>query len=189
MPLLLTGLLLFAGFHLLTAIAPRRCDQLRERLGEHALKGIVALGVLAGLALIVIGWRGADVTYLYATAPVLRLPALVLIAVGLWFFVVSQRPSRVKAVVRHPQLTGVLLWSIAHLLLNGDSRSVVLFGGLALWSVLEIALINRRDGAYKPPPAPAIGPEITSILVAALVFVVLAWAHPWLAGVPVLPAR
>ena len=99
--------------------------------------------------------------------------------------VVSGRASRVKRVLRHPQLTGVLLWAIAHLLLNGDLRSVALFGGLALWSVLEILLINRRDGAWVRPEAPPLATDAVTAVVAVLVLGALVWAHPWLAGVAV----
>ena len=30
--------------------------------------------------------------------------------------------------MRHPQLTAVIVWAVAHLLVNGDLASIVLFG-------------------------------------------------------------
>jgi uncharacterized membrane protein len=35
-----------------------------------------------------------------------------------------------SARVRHKQLTGVKAWAVAHLLVNGDLASILLFGGL-----------------------------------------------------------
>jgi uncharacterized membrane protein len=185
--LLISGLFLFCFVHLFTAFAPQRSDRLRAGLGVNGLKGLVSVGVLAGLVLIVVGWRSATPQWLYAPPPNLRGPALLLIAIGLWLFVVSQRPSVLRRRLRHPQLTGVLLWSVAHLMLNGDSRSLTLFATLALWSVLEIVAINRRDGSYRPPPAPPLLTDIANAIAAALLFLGLAFAHPWLAGVAVIP--
>ena len=37
-------------------------------------------------------------------------------------------PSAIKRVLRHPQLKGLGLWSAGHLCLNGDSKSLLLFG-------------------------------------------------------------
>ena len=181
MLLLIAGLLLFCGSHLTVSLAPA----LHARRNEPAVTGAIALLSLGGLALIVFGWRGAETQWLFAQPPATRLLALLLIAVGVYLFVVSGRPSRVKRVLRHPQLTGVLLWSLAHLLLNGDSRSLLLFGALGAWCVAEMLLINRRDGAWQKPEAPSLGTDIGTAVVAVVVFAVLAWAHPWLAGVPV----
>ena len=44
-------------------------------------------------------------------------------------------PNNVKRLLRHPQLTGVALWGIGHLLANGESRSIILFGGLGAWAI------------------------------------------------------
>jgi hypothetical protein len=43
-------------------------------------------------------------------------------------FAASAMATSIKRFVRHPQLTGVLLWALAHLFSNGDGRSLVLFG-------------------------------------------------------------
>jgi uncharacterized membrane protein len=91
-------------------------------------------------------------------------------------------PNNIKRLLRHPQLTGVLCWGVGHLLANGEGRSIVLFGGLALWALLEMVLINRRDGAWqKPQPAP----RKNDIILAAAglgAYVIFAMAHQWLFG-------
>ena len=186
MAALVLGLLLFTGLHLYPAAAPAQFEALRGRVGVNGAKGIVALGVLAGLALIVFGWRASPPAWVYAPPPVLRGPAMLLIALGIWLFVLSTRPSVLRRILRHPQLLGVFLWAVAHLMLNGESRSLVLFGTLAAWCVLEIVLINRRDGGYAPPAAPPVSTDIVTAVLAVVAIVALAYAHPWLAGVAVM---
>ena len=75
---------------------------------------------------------------------------------------------------------------MAHLLANGDSRSLVLFGGLAAWCVLEMLLINRRDGAWVKPAPPSWTVEVIGIAIGLAVAALFIGIHPWIAGVPVL---
>ena len=187
MALLLLGLFLFYGAHLLASVLAPRLRSWRERRGEGPVKGVIALAILAGLVLIVLGWRSAVPQGIYAPPPELRLPALVLLVIAVWLFAVASRPSALKRVLRHPQLTGLLLWCIAHLMVNGDSRSLLLFGSMGVWSVAEMLLINRRDGAYTPPAMPGLGADIVTAVIAVALFLLLVLVHPWLAGVPVLP--
>jgi uncharacterized membrane protein len=84
-------------------------------------------------------------------------------------------------------LTGTILWSLAHLLANGDNRSVVLFGGLGLWAVVSILLVNRRDGVFSPPPAVPFTRDLMTLAGAAVVFAVVALLHRWLFGVSPFP--
>ena len=49
--------------------------------------------------------------------------------------------------VPHPQLTAMIVWSIGHLLMNGDVASLILFGGLLAWAGVQLALIVKQDEA------------------------------------------
>jgi hypothetical protein len=60
--------------------------------------------------------------------------------------VASSLKVRITSMVRHPQLTAIKAWSVSHLLVNGDLPSLVLFGGLLVWAVVSVILINRQDG-------------------------------------------
>lgn len=53
------------------------------------------------------------------------------------------RPG-ILAVSRHPLLLALLLWSLAHLLANGDLAHVLLFGLFAGFSGVGMVLIDRR---------------------------------------------
>jgi hypothetical protein len=88
--------------------------------------------------------------------------------------------TRITRVIRHPQLTAVKTWAVAHLLVNGDLASVILFGGLLAWAVVEVILINRAEP--RPalnPPAP-VGKELGAVLGAVLATAAIGWVHNWL---------
>ena len=83
-------------------------------------------------------------------------------------------------------LTGVMVWGVAHLLANGDSRSAVLFGGMTLWSLVEIILINRREGAYETPEPVPVQKDVVLVVVGAVLTGVVAFFHEYLSGVQIL---
>ena len=84
-------------------------------------------------------------------------------------------------------LTGVLLWAGAHLLLNGDNRSLLLFGCLAVWTVVEMFAINRREGVWVRGTAPSWGSEFVTLLITVVVVGVVIYIHPWISGMPIMP--
>jgi NnrU protein len=91
--------------------------------------------------------------------------------------------TRAMRVLRHPLLYGVILWAVAHLLVNRDLASLILFGGLGLWAALEIALINRAEPLWvRPAPAP-VGKEIGAAVGAVALTVIVGYIHgligPW----------
>jgi hypothetical protein len=98
-------------------------------------------------------------------------------------FVGSNVPTNLKRIVRHPQLTGVAVWGIAHLLANGDLRSLVLFGGIGLWAVVAMVAINRRDGAWEKPEPLPLAAELKPLVGGIVAYGVLVLAHPYIAGV------
>jgi uncharacterized membrane protein len=185
MATLLLGLLVWSAVHLMPALAPDYRKQMQDRLGELPYKGLFALLVFAGLGLMVMGWRSVTPSLVYDLSAV-RLLALLLVLLAFVIMAAAYVPSRLRLMIRHPQLTAVILWSCAHLLLNGDNRSILLFGGLLLWAIAEIFAINRRDGARETPRAPAWMMEIAVFAVGLAMYLLFAKAHPWLAGVAVL---
>ena len=79
-----------------------------------------------------------------------------LVAVGL--FGVGHSKSRVRGWLRNPMLTGVVVWAVAHLLVNGDVASLVLFGWMGLWALADILTIDARDAGRsrrRSPRSPA----------------------------------
>ena len=178
------GILWWAFVHLTPSLAPGFRQSLIDRFGENPYKGLFALDIVIALALIIYGWRSTVPEVVYIPPTWGYSAALVLMAISVYLFGAAQRPSLIKRFLRHPQLTGMLTWSVAHLLANGDQRSLVLFGGLGLWALIEMPLISRREGAWVKPEAPPMTRELIGIAITVAVFVVLIYLHPYFAGVP-----
>jgi hypothetical protein len=87
--------------------------------------------------------------------------------------------------LRHPMLGAVKIWALAHLLVNGDLASVILFGGILAWAVFDMIMINKMTTWERPAPGP-IRNDILYILASAVVFLVIVWIHTYL-GYPPLP--
>jgi len=185
MTLLVSGILLFACVHFIPTLTPALRVGTIQRLGEGGYKGIFSLLLLISFALIISGWRTTLPTPVYLPPITLHKVALGLMASAFLLLVVGSRNSRLRLLIRHPQLTGVTLWGISHLLLNGDSRSVALFGGMTLWALLEIVAISKRQGVWVKAETPSWGAEGVTVLIAAVTVGVIVYIHPWLSGVPV----
>lgn len=54
------------------------------------------------------------------------------------------RPGAIVNVTRHPVLWGFLLWSLSHVMANGDLRSLLLFGAFALFSIFGMVMAEKR---------------------------------------------
>lgn len=186
MVFMVIGLALFTLVHLFPCVAPDTRGQLVGRLGENAYKGIFSLLILLGIISIVVGWRSTLPTLIYLPPAGLVLPAKLVILLGVLLIVAANLPSRIKQFLRHPQLTGVLIWSIGHLLANGDNRSVIVFGTLAVWCIVSILAINRRDGAWEKPEPEGLAVELKLLVGTAVVAGLMIYFHQYLSGIPLL---
>lgn len=186
MPLLIAGLLLWSVAHLFKAATPGLRNQVEQKLGKDPYRGLFSLVIVGALVLIVFGWKTAIPQPVYM--PPLASGAIIslLVLLGLVLFFASQVAGNIKRFIRHPQMTGTLLWSAAHLLANGDSRSLTLFGGFAIWALLEIVLINRRDGRRQDPGPAAIKYDVIPVVIGAVVFAAVLYFHQTLFGVIVI---
>jgi len=179
MALLILGLALWIAAHLFKRVAP----DARARLG-NAGKGLVAVAVLASLVLMILGYRQADTAFLWGRHPATVGINNLLMLLAVYLYAASGMKTRITAYIRHPQLTAVKAWAVAHLLVNGDVASIVLFGGLLAWAVAEVILINRatpRPAAPAPVPAKK---EIMALVGTVVVFGLISAIHYWL-GYPV----
>ena len=174
------GLVAFSLPHLWKRLFPAS----RHRLGDPG-KGIVALLSIGGIWLIARGYGAwADAPQVWLPAPWLRHLNNLLVLVGFYFFVASGMGVWGARVNRHPQLTGVILWAVAHLLVNGDAASMVLFGGFLIWAVAEIVLINRALPLWTPPPRPPLAKEATAVVVTLALVAVVGYVHGWIGPWP-----
>jgi uncharacterized membrane protein len=183
MTLFLIGIIVFFGAHLFTAFFRGAREGLVAAIGEGPYKGLYSLVSVAGFALFVLGWRQADASLLYAPAPALRHVAFALVPLAMILLAAAYLPAgKIAAAVRHPMLAGVKLWAFAHLLANGEVRSVILFGAFLAYGVLDRIAVKRRNA-----PVREAGPLRNDVIAvvaglgvsALLVF----WLHQYVGGV------
>ena len=183
MSLLIAGLLVFTVVHLIPAASPATRAGLLEKLGEGPYRGLFSVIVLAALVLIIFGWKAATPSHVYAP-PVGGGPLIsALVFFAFVMFVTSKARTNYKRIVRHPQMIAVILWYVAHLLVTGDSRSVVLFGGLGIWAIFEIVLCNKRDGEWNKPDVMPFSADLMVAVIAGVAFAAFFFLHKLLFGV------
>lgn len=174
MALLVLGVLLWSLAHFFKRLAPGP----RARMGDGG-KGLVALLVGAGILCMIFGYRMADGTFYWGRSPAMVGINNLLMILSVYLFAVSGMKTRAARLLRHPMLTGLILWAVAHLLVNGDTPSFVLFGGLFLWALLEMVLINRAE-SWTPPPPAAPRKEVMAVAGTVVLYGVIAGIHTWL---------
>ncbi|MEH6467231.1 MAG: NnrU family protein [Porticoccus sp.] len=182
MEILLLGLFLWSLIHLVPSLAQPLKKGWINVMGENGYKITFSLFVGISLVLIVYGWRHTMPMYVYT--PLTPKPVVIALMVISFLLVgAANIPSRINTWVRHPQLSGLLVWSIAHLLVNGDNRSIALFGGLGVWAVLEMIFISRREGEWIKKQVPSGRQELKGLAISLVIFLVAALIHPYIAGV------
>lgn len=180
MALMIAGLALFIGIHLVPVVQPLRA-RLARRLGENGYRGAFSAVAGLGLLLIVAGYvLRPDRVQLFAPWPGARAAAPLLVTLAFVLFAAANMKTHLRATLKHPMLLGLALWSGVHLLANGDLAGTVLFGAFFAYSIVALAsAVSRR--AYKRF-VPAW--KFDAMAVAGGLFA--AWltifVHPWLFG-------
>lgn len=169
------GVVLWAAVHLWKRLAPDH----RAGFGEKG-KMIVAIGSFVSIILMVVGYRAAEGTIFWGRTPVMVGINNLLMLFAFYLFAASGAKTKITKAIRHPQLTAVKVWAIAHLLVNGDTESFVLFGGLFAWAVAEVVVINRADGPRGPYHDVPVKKEVTAVIATLVVFVIVATIHIFL---------
>ena len=185
MTLLVVGLVLFFAVHLIPSFAPFRAA-LVGRLGEKPYRGLFSAVSLASLALIVWGFSRAPFEPIYAPPLWGRHAAMTVVPIALVLFAAANMPTHIRALLRHPMLIGLLLWALAHLLANGDLRSIVLFGGFALFAVVETASAVGRGKAPPPDQTPRFAMDAAAVAGGLVVSGLLVRFHGALFGMPIM---
>lgn len=186
--IMILGLVLFIGTHLLTTRREQRAA-LIARFGEGAYKGLYSLASIVGIALIAWGFARyratgwIDVWYPPAWT---RHVAVALILPAAIFFVAPYSPGRIKTALKHPMLVGIKLWAVAHLIANGDLGSILLFGSLLAWAVVDrISLKRRTDPGAPPIPVGGIQKDTIAVVAGLALYLALGFLfHPYVIGVP-----
>ncbi len=179
MLILILGVTLWWAAHLYKRVAPASRASMGER-GKGMVTGLLVLSII----LMVIGYQGATGAFFWGPNPALVGINNLLVLVALYLFAASGMKTRVTAMTRHPMLWGFALWAGAHLLVNGDTPSFILFGGLLAWSFVEMVAINRASPWIRPTgPFPA-RKEAMAAVGAVIVMIVIGLIHGWIGPWP-----
>jgi len=187
MTILIAGLVLFLGAHTFTTLRDARGAAI-GRLGEGHYKGLYSLASAAGLMLIVWGYgRYRSGGYVPVWDPPAWLQPVALVLMWLSFVALAAAYSpagKIKGMLRHPMLAGVKAWALAHLLVNGDLGSIVLFAAFLAWAVYDRIAVKRR-GDLGAAPSDATAGDAIAVGGASVAYAAMFWLHPWLIGVPI----
>lgn len=176
--LLLSGLALWTALHLVRSAMPGLRAGLQDRLGNGA-KGVLTLGILASLGLMIWGTNLVPFVEVWTPPSFMTHINNVLMLLAFYMFLTTATQPGTAFVfgnLKNPQLTGFKVWALAHLLVNGDLASILLFGGLLAWAVAEVILSKRVPGLVDRSEAPISSPLIHLGLV-IVVFAVVAACH------------
>lgn len=224
---LFAATVLFVGGHFLLSSAPLRTP-LMGVLGERRFLIAYSAAMIVVFTWMILAWRDAprsllwDLGHLGQGLPAIVMPFALFFAVcGLTTPSATMAGARapddpgkdqtrgIMRITRHPFLTGVALWALAHLAANGDSASIVLFAGLLILAVGGMWHIDRRreqtfGAAWGPilmstsavPFAALIagrtsfdwaGIGLWRVLLTIALYLGFIVAHPFIIGVPALP--
>jgi uncharacterized membrane protein len=185
MALLVAGLVLFLGIHLVPAL-PQSRAALAATWGENRYKGIFSLASALGLVLIVAGYAlSDDRTRVFAPVPAARAIAPYAMVVSFILFAAANMRGHLRRAIGHPMLLGLLIWSIVHLLANGDRKGTVLFAAFAAYALVDLVSAIAR-GAVKSFE-PTVKHDVIAVAGGTLVALVVMTFHRLLFGPAVVP--
>src|ERR1700747_1838526 len=150
---LILGLVVFIAPHTLTMNRGARAA-LVARIGEAPYKIVYSLVAILGIALIAWGYgeyRASGWIQIWNPPAFMRHVTVALMWPSIVCIAAAYSPGYIKKKLKHPMLVGVKLWAFAHLLANGDLGSIVLFGSVLAWAVVDRISLKRRTHTGAPP--------------------------------------
>lgn len=220
MTLLIIAALLWLGIHIGIAGTKLR-EGVVALIGEGPFRGLFSLLSMLTIAFLVWSWNAAWTTPLWDTPAWLRwvLVAVMLVAFVLFVASVSHRnptmisgeaamaqpPRGILRVTRHPMLWSFALWAAVHMIGNGNSAAIVLFGTFLITALVGMPSIDAKLARREPATWQALSAATSIVPFAAIaqgrnrfvpaeigwlpvLIAVVAWAvvlslHSWLFGV------
>jgi len=186
MSILIVGLVIFLGLHLLPVRVPLKASII-ARLGAGAYKALMSIGSLIGLILIIWGYgvaRSSGAMVLWQPPTGLRHLVLLLMLPVFPLLIATYVPGKIRSTVKHPMLTAVKLWAFAHLLANGTLPDVLLFGSFLAWGVIDRISLKRRGVLPPAPVARFTGGDWAAIVIGLVLYGLMVWRlHLLLIGV------
>jgi len=179
---LILGIVIFYGVHAVPSLNLKA--RLVAKWGEQPYMGAFSLVAALGLGLMIYGKSIAAFTQVWQPIDgahwlpiVLMWPASILIA---WAYL----PCNMKIKLRHPMLLGILLFSVSHLVANGDLATILLVGSFGVFAVVNMLVVNRRNNRPEAKPK-AMGWDLLGVVIGTVVYALVFNFHHIIVGVPV----
>lgn len=186
MAILILGIVIFFAAHSVSIIAPDWRDRMHARFGENAWKGAYSLVTLAGLLLMISGYGAArlEQTFLYYPPAWLSHVTALLMVFVFPLLLATYFPGHIKSALKHPTLVATKTWALAHLLANGGTADVLLFGAFLVWAVVDRISLKRRKASAAPSVPPRAVNDVIAIAGGLALYAGFAfWAHKAWIGV------
>ncbi|MBL4766992.1 MAG: NnrU family protein [Rhodobacteraceae bacterium] len=177
--ILILGVLLWGAAHFFKRLMPAQ----RAALGDRG-KGVIALTLVGSIVLMVLGFRAAPFVEVWSPPSFMVHINNLLVLVAIYMMTPAPKKGVLLNKMRHPMLTGFMLWAIAHLLVNGDVAGIILFGGLLLWVPIQVKMINAAEPDWSPAEPGTIGKDAMFLVASVVILAVIGFIHGWLGPWP-----
>lgn len=184
MLILISGVVIFFGVHLFSAC--RVCRQhLVDRIGEQRYTGLYVGGSVVGFMLVATGVPFAEFVHVYEPPDWGRQVTVMLMPLAFILLTALLLPTNIKRFIRHPMLWSFTVWSVAHLLSNGDLASILLFGSFGAYSVFSMWSLNRRSTPESTQSC-SLGWDLMVVVIGTVAYITIGYLHTYLFGVPAI---
>ena len=173
--ILVLGVALWWAAHLFKRVAPAR----RAAMGDPG-KGAVAAAIGIGIVLMVIGYRGTGFLPIWNPPGFMVHINNTLMIIAIYMFSPASKRGKLLSGMRHPMATGFSIWAIAHLLVNGDLASLILFGGLLIWAIVAVRIVNAAEPEWQPGPGGTYAKDAMFFVGSIILLGVIGMIHNWL---------
>jgi len=185
MAILIIGLLVFYIPHAGPVFFPSFRQNAIKILGLFKWRLAYSIASISGIILIIWGW----IVFRPLAPDIYVLPAwsyhiayLFIWAAFVLFLITKKQPGRILLIVKHPMMIGTMLWSIAHLIVNGDLASILVFGSFLIYAIASLIFYALKGNEkYK---FISYQSDISALAFGTIIFVIFGfWLHGWLFGV------
>ncbi len=194
MTILIAGIILFLGIHMIRVIVPDFRAKMIAGMGETNWMVAYSVASLVSLAILAYGYsvaRPEAVDVWYPPAGMAHLTVTLMLLASICLASGFLPAGHISTKTKHPFVLAVKIWAVAHLLANGDLASIVFFASFLAWGVVLRIVMKRRHRAGLSVHRAFVSGRYD---IAAVVLGVVIWAafilklHELLFAVAPLPA-
>ena len=182
MNLFILGIIIFFSIHLVPIFPIKNI--LINRLGENKYKGLFSLIALVGLLIIIYGFSHADFYPIWDPLPYSKEIALALMPISIILLAAAKMQTNIIRFIKHPMLIGILIWSIVHLIANGDLRSIILFASFGVYALIDI-IFSKKVLTTNITANYTLTKDVIVIIIGLVVYVIIVYFHQFIAGVTI----